>query len=311
MKAKYLCEDSELYMGLNLLAKGVEEEIEAFAEIKPMYTLAWVEEFREQIKAAQLLPDETQRKSALKGKRIELKRMTRGEVNRMMGSLRSYISECYDDRELRKVKLAEAGFGRLREAMWYDWEVLKGMLQVADEFIKANEGELMENDNMPVDFWVRFKVMRAEAEGRVMEVLKGKGQMKVDGQTKVRANNVLFRIGMRICMDGKVAFKMNEAKRKRFVWEAVMEGVTPAGASGLKGWVKVSGSFAGVPFAEIRLQQFEEPVMVKMADEEGNFFIKQLKKGVYDVELVVDGVVKKKEVLKLTRGRVSYRKWVV
>jgi len=46
MKAEYLCEESELYMGLLMLAKSVEEESGAFAELKPMYTLEWVGEFR-------------------------------------------------------------------------------------------------------------------------------------------------------------------------------------------------------------------------------------------------------------------------
>ena len=311
MKAKYLCEESELYMGLVMLAKSVEEELEGFAELKPMYTLAWVGEFREMIKAAELLPDKVKRRAVLTVKRHELKVLTRGKVNDMMGALRSYIRECYKDKELRKIRMQGAGFGKLKGAMWYDWEVLKGMVKTADDFIGANEGELMSEGSMPVDFWGRFKVMRAEAEGRVDELLKMRGQMKLAAQTRVVANNRVFEVGMRICGDGKVVFKRNEAKRKRFVWEAVMEIVTPAGASGLKGWVKRSGSFEPVALAEIRMQHEEEPLVVKMTDEKGNFVMKQLKRGVYKVEVLVDGVVKRKEVVKLMRGRVSYRKWVV
>jgi len=63
--------------------------------------------------------------------------------------------------------------------------------------------------------------------------------------------------------------------------------------------------------AEIKLQQAGEPMVVRVTDIEGNFVAKLLKRGVYSVEVVVDGVVKLREVVKLARGRMSYKKWKV
>ena len=221
-------------MGLVMIGRSLEEMLVAFGGLKGRYNAGFVAAYRAKVLEAERLPSEQQRVARAMAKRLELREAVLGVMDRRMGFWRSYIRDAWKDKEARAIRLVEAGFGELRVAKQMNWEVAKGVLKRAVKFLGARQDELMAGENMPVGFVVDFGVMAEEICSGIDVYLRMRMELKVLRQTKVRACNEVYKLGMEICGDGKVLFKRNAAVLRRFTWKDIMGLVTPAGASDLR-----------------------------------------------------------------------------
>lgn len=300
-----------LYEGCDQLAINLEEELAKFAGFKAKYNPTFVGDFKLMIKNARDLPDEEQRSTAHELKRLELVQITDNDVRKALGALRLYMRDTYKDAAVREVMLEDAGYRDYEDALHYNWEKLRTLLQKAVQFVTSHEAELMANDNMPASFKTDLSDIRDSIDAKVPVFLNEKENTSQGTQLKLEASNAVYRAAIGICEDGQFVFTNNPAKHKQFVWESIMELVTPPGRAGLKFDVKASGTNAPIAGATVVIQTAaKEPEQV-VTNELGKGVFDNLAVGDYTGSVTKEGFEPLSVSFTITTGTTSFKHWVM
>lgn len=289
-KAIYNCSQDELYEACELIAASLKEELAAFTDLKPKYTLAYATDLEVAIKDAKMLPDDDQRTSEQEAMRITL----RGRLTtclKRMNALRLYIRDAYDDPELQKVRMEEAGFKDYDAASNANWDKLVVMMLKGLTFINTHEATLLANDNMPPSFKTTFSDAMDGLDEQVTDYLSLRENMKQATQAKIAANNAIYLKVTDICEDGAYLFANDDAKKAQFVWAKVIEIITPPGAAGLRGTVKNGVTFEMVSGASVQIQRPGDPIKATSTNAEGKFDFGNVPTGNYTGKVEASGYV--------------------
>jgi hypothetical protein len=135
---KYRCSQDELYQACFLLATSLEEELVNSDLKQSMQQQAYVDQYRDEVRAARLLPDDAQRKVQHIFLRTELIALTNGLFKQLAAKLRAYIRTAYPNPADEAGSLEAAGFGRYDAAMNYDWDAVTGFINSAISFTELN-----------------------------------------------------------------------------------------------------------------------------------------------------------------------------
>lgn len=304
MEAKYKCKQSELYEAVDLVLDNLTARLPFFVMKKAKYTAAYVTTVRAQKVAARVMLNDEQRKAIVTGARIQLKLYTATPLQ-MMHDLGSYIRTAWKDKDLQKARRQEAGMHRMDEVEANDWEELPDMMQMADSFITKYSVELLAGDNMPAGFGALVAAEVATADSAVSQFMALKNAMETNTASKVGANNALFDEVMTICLDGQDYYSTNEDERKLFVWDHVIETITPPGATGLKGDITDGVTFLFIGGGEVRLQKEGQPAIVIVVNEDGSYVSPNLEEGLYSVKVSAPGYVTLETTKEITTGTIS------
>jgi hypothetical protein len=308
---KYKCSQDELYQACFLLATSLEEELGKFS-FKPRYVQpGFVETYRDDIRAARLLPDEAQRKAQHIFLRTALIGLTDSLFKQLSGKLRSYIRDAYPNPTNEAAALDAAGFGRYVSATNYDWDAVNGFITAAISFTQANSAVLETNLNMPNSFIAELEAFRDIFEPRVDAFLNTLENSENGTQEKIIANNAIYDEAIWICEDGQVAFYDNEAKRHQFVWNRIVDRITPPGAAGLKVDVRNGATNLYEPGVEISFQQEGLPVITGTTDADGYVPFTNLEVGSYTGFLRKPGFEPVPIEFTISTGVTSFKHYVI
>lgn len=300
-----------MFEGCDQLAINLEEELSAMGNFKAKYTAGFVADFKLKIKTARELPDVEQRSTKHELMRIELVQYTDTKVRKDMGALRLYIRDAYEDPEVRRVKLQDAGFNDYESAMNYNWEKLRAMLLKADVFIAANTVDLEGLGGMPAGFGALISGHRAIIDEQVPQFLNEKENTPQGTQEKVIASNIVYRMAILICEDGQHVFADNPAKQKQFVWDSIMEIVTPTGKAGLKFDVKANGTFVAVANAKVTVQRPGFEALETFTDSNGKGVFDLLQPGEYKGTVEAAGFATLQVEFTISPGVTSFKHWLL
>jgi len=319
MRPNYNDPQDELYTGEQMTITNFENNLVEFTDYKPKYNAAYVVSLKAELAAARAIPDLVQRVNDNEGLRVQLMRRLKAEEGSMvvaegeknLGKLRSYITTAYTDKLLRKARLSESGLDEYELVMRYNWEKVVTVLESGKEFIVKYETDLLAGDNMPPGFKLVFDTMADSITVDVNAYLIEREQLKVVTQSKIVANNNLHTRNNEIRRDGQEIFKRNPAMKALFVWESIMDIVTPPGAAGLRGSVRVSGSNYAVVGAMIEMQTAEGTPVTFVTDADGNYYSGHLPVGVYSFKLTKEGFATIETEVEIKLGTTSYKHWLM
>jgi len=310
----------ELITGLYVIRKNLVSHIATFGGKKAKYDMAFVDAFTAAIKAADDAPNEQQRRAEnkiLRNKMVnnfkaEDNTLERAPMEEMMGDLRGYIRSAWPDAVDRRVRMGEAGFGDYDKVMELNWDVVQGVMNTMKDFIAKHEGDLlMGGENMPANFKADFDALADVVIADVGKYVTTKMLIPTMTQEKVRLNNIAYAMGMEICRDGQEFFKKNPAVRRMFTWLDILKAVTPAGAAGLRGTVKMEGSNFGLAGVVIEMQKESGTPVTFATDGDGRYYSGNLAAGVYDVQLVKGGFVTIETKVEIKAGVTRHRHWLM
>jgi hypothetical protein len=226
-------------------------------------------------------------------------------------ALRLYIKEAFKDKEMQRVRLQEAGFNDYKRAAERSWEKLVAIMRHGKQFIAGNRSALLANDNMPANFEAQFVAEESSLPVDVVAFKNTRENTREGTQEKVKANNGIFKRVTDVCADGYFIFRDNEAKRNLFVWERVMEVVTPPKAAGVKFDVKEEGTNFSLSGARAEIQQKGGLVLEVVTGVDGRGVFDGLVPGVYRGRVVLAGYVELVVEFRVRKGVRSFKHWVV
>lgn len=320
MDAKYNCSQDELYVAILLVLMSFEEELAKFTGAKPKYTAAYAGTYRLEIAAARAIPDVTQRSANNEVRREELVVRVKNEdsstteiaeVEEKLGLFRLYIVDVWKNKVMQRARLSEAGFDMYDKVMRYNWEKLVEVMEKGKDFLLNHEAEMLLDGVMPVTFKADFDAMADSIISAVTFYLNENQNIVQVTQAKIMANNAIYVKGMEICKVGQELFKRDPAKKTQFIWQDVLNIVTPPGAAGLRGTVKVSGSNYAVVGATIEMQTEGGTPVTFVTDAEGMYYSGNLPVGWYTFKLSKDGFATIETEVEIKTGVTSYKHWLM
>jgi hypothetical protein len=216
---------AELYAGLIIAWESQAEHEAEFAAENTIYTPGLSETRIEAINAAQELPDGQARGAdaeTLRLKLIEENDTVIGKWN----SLDGYISKAYKG-DYYKPRIEEAGKQYYEKAVNLNWEYVKQLLVSGNNFLTAHGDDLTNKGGMPVGFADSFIEVKKDFDKTYGKFKDAQQDSLEQTDEKIKANNAIYKDGREMMEDGKRIFRKNAAVRDRFVWERILELVTP------------------------------------------------------------------------------------
>jgi len=310
MKASYKCSEDELYQVCQIILVSLREELGAFAVFKAKYTTGFADGVEDEIKAAMALASNNQRAVKHEIPRINLNSRHKQCLKKLQ-ALRLYIKEAFKDKDMQRARLKEAGFNDYHLALRKDWEKVIAIMRHGTQFIAGNRTDLQANDNMPVGFEAAFIADEIDLKNRVVTFEHMRAKTLEGTLEKVKANNALYKTFIRICGDGRFVFRDNAAKREQFIFNRVMELVTPRNAGRLKFDVKEAGTNLPLAGMELVIQQEGDVALVCMTDKKGRGVFEGLSAGVYKVRAGLNGFAELEVEVVMRKGVRSFKHWVM
>ena len=217
---------SVLYAALNLVWDSQAEHETSFMAENTLYTPGLSVTRKAAISAAQALPDGQARGTEAEVLRIGLVEkldVVLGKWN----SLDGYISKAFTG-AYYKPRIEEAGKPYYAKAANQNWEYAVQLLVSMKNFLTAHQAVLVTVGGMPAGFDASVSVLKMEFEVMYGSFKDAQQDSHVQTDAKIEANNAIYREGRAMMEDGKRIFRKNAAVRDRFVWERVVELVTPS-----------------------------------------------------------------------------------
>lgn len=267
-----------LYAALNIAWDSQSEHESEFIAENTLYPAGLSVTKKAAIAAAQAMPDGQARGAEAEILRI---RMTE-KMDVIIGkwnSLDGYISKAFKG-EYYKPRIEEAGKQYYEKAANKNWEYLTQLLVSGKNFVTAHSAVLIADGGMPAGFAASFDTVKTEFEGLYSQFKDAQQDSQEQTDAKISANNAIYKEGREMMEDGKRIFRKNASVRDRFIWERIVELVTPPTADGVA--VRSGDLNAGEIFTievesikgteESRVQiEVTEPMQFSAVDNPANF----------------------------------------
>lgn len=278
-KAKYTSAQLELYTIARLGWNSCQQHLADFADFKARYTLTYITDRLDELTQAENLPDDQARGERAETLRIKLIEQARITLD-LWQRLKRYIIDAFPE-SLHKPKLESAGQDHYLKASQNNWDSLNGLLISGNNFIANNAPDLSANDNMPLNFPLRFSTARTEFGVLHQQFLDAEEQAYIQTQTKINANNEVYAKLMNMFLDGQEIYKSDEAIRKQFTFSEILYLVSGAGTAGVKGYITDSNT--AQPIADVTVTIIGK-AKTYTSDNEGKYEILQLANGTYTIQ---------------------------
>ncbi len=281
----YNCTQSELYA---MCASGWEscnENLAAFASLKPKYTSEFIEARKAEIAEVTRIPDRYKRVARQEMLRMNLKTEA-GKCLKVWKKLRSHIQEAWPGDESSPM-LKSAGMAIYREAYKLKWEAVHNLIVSVDTFIKENTEKLQAGNNMSASFAAEVSALSdafASAYFAFLDSLKLKEQTTA---RKISANNKLYRELNAMFSDARLLFDSEDKLLKQFNFKALLIQISGPGTAGINGSISLGGLNPDeLPDIELELMENKEKADI---EDDGSFRFSQMAAGPYTLKLTADG----------------------
>lgn len=215
-----------LYAALNIVWDSQAENETEFIAENTLYTPGLSVTRKAAIAAAQALPDGQARGTEAEVLRIGLTEKL-DEVLAKWNSLDGYVSRAFTG-EYYKPRIDEAGKPYYAKAANENWEYVSQLLVSMTNFLAAHGPVLVSNGGMPPGFDISVASVKTAFDALYSDFKDAQQDSYAQTDAKINANNAIYRDGRLMMEDGKRIFRKNAAVRDRFVWERVVELVTPS-----------------------------------------------------------------------------------
>lgn len=276
---KYNCTQQQLYATGRAAWQSCNDRIADFTALKAKYTVLFVTGKVTDINNAEALPDDEQRKavSALLREQLSVKAE---ECRDSWQRLKLYIEEAYPENE-QPIQLNAAGAAHYEGAGKENWDSVKRLMIDGDAFITANTATLSADNNMPAGFPLAFATAKNDFETLYNSFVNASLNTEVQTQDKINANNAVYADLTSMLKDGQRIYKNDEAVRKLFTFDQLLNDIAGPGAGGLKG--TVTDAVTTQPIEGVSVKIASEDIEV-FTDADGKYHISQLAAGTYSVE---------------------------
>jgi hypothetical protein len=174
-----------------------------------------------EVDAAELMDDFSVRNSKVSYKLLKLKNVAEKSRNKWQ-DLKSYLRSAFPKSEWA-IKQAEAGAVYYSAASQNNWEEITSLLKTGETFISQNNTALLANDNMPIAFFGDFTQIKKDYADALDDFYSEEEAEEDLAEDKIIANNQIYEKLMLMCSDGQKIFRLDEGKRKQFVFEHILD----------------------------------------------------------------------------------------
>lgn len=220
--SEYPCKQLELYAVLRIALGSYREHITEFGNFKAKYNPKWGNDFEKEINAAAKLPAFQARDEASETAKILLSKKAT-ECGNKWQDLKRYIATTTDWEDLQKPKLEAAGSTIYKAATHGNWEVMKGLLESAKNFIKNNTAVLQADDNMPAGFPAQFNTLKQDYQELYDDFIDKTQDQGQETDEKIIENNRIYKKLVEMLLDGQAIFRNNAALGERFTFASVLK----------------------------------------------------------------------------------------
>lgn len=223
-----------LYDAATLTYTLCDRNIAAFAAYRSVYTPAYIATKVLNLEAAQALPDFPNR--------MERRKILRDDATILLEDglqnwrdLEGYIEHTWPKGAIRDAKLASAGKASYLDATQKSWDAAGKLLNAGNDFIIANENDLMSNENMPKTFQDKFAKTYVEFTTKLKSYVAEDSVKVEDSSEKQKANNAVYASVQAICRDAQRACSKNPIIKNQFVFRKLVIAAGHVGVAGATG----------------------------------------------------------------------------
>jgi hypothetical protein len=226
---KYSCPAVELYAGLPIVWNTQAQYETEFGDDNTQYTPGLSVTRKAAITAAQAMPDGQATGAISEELRILLEAKLDLVLTKWQ-TLDSYIGKAYKG-NLYKPKIEEAGKQYYAKAAHENWEYAKQLLASGKTFLTNYGAVLLADGGMPAGFEAGYTTLQGEYTTLFESFKAAQEESQMQTDAKINANNAIYADGRSMMEDGKRIFKKNASLRDRFIWERILESLTPNSSS--------------------------------------------------------------------------------
>ncbi len=221
-QSEYHSTQLELYAVLRIGLASYRENIADFTNFKAKYDAAFGNTFETEINAAAALPDFQARDEASETANILLDKKAKECTNKWQ-DLKRYIASTTGWDDLQKPKLEAAGSTLYEKAANDNWEILKGLMETANNFITNNTTALQADGNMSIGFPLQFDILKQDYETLYDDFTdKTQDQEQLTDEKIIENNKINAKIND-IFGDGQAIYRDNPSMAERFTFDQVLK----------------------------------------------------------------------------------------
>jgi hypothetical protein len=268
VKARYKCNEDELYATCDIAITNLEKDLAAFAAKSTNYTAGKVAALRLMLKNARALPNEEQRNGeheTLRGLLPELREKVKADFR----SLQSYIRDGWPG-EVAKPRYEAAGLHEYNASRNSNWETVVTLNNAMKKFIAdaGNAARLTNPGGMVAGFDAQVQA-NFDAFDDVYNRFMSSRATTAARNAKVSANNKIYNACMEFMKFGReVVYRRDGGNKKRYTWDALKRLVTPEGPASLVVKLKRTDDTL-VTNMEVRIKKEGEALMKLNTNEKG------------------------------------------
>lgn len=212
----------ELYAVCRIGLASYRENIADFTGFKAKYDAAFGNDFEAEINAAAALPSFQARDEASETAAINLGKKGKESTDKWQ-DLKRYITSTTGWEDLQKPKLEAAGSTLYEKAANNNWEILKGLMETANNFITNNTAELSADGNMPATFPDQFDTLKQDYEA-LYDIFTDKTQdQEQETDEKIIENNKINAKLSDFFGDGQAIYRDDPSMADRFTFDQVLK----------------------------------------------------------------------------------------
>lgn len=284
LQALYNCRMSELYTIMRLGWNSCHVYLTNFSAFSAAYTAPLIASRLAAIDAAEALLDFQARSASQELARVVLVDSTPTLLS-LFGQLKRYISYAYPANDW-VIQWDAAGQGYYNEAAAYNWDSMGQMLNSMALFVSANSVTLLANNNMPAGWEANFLGVKASFDANHIAYESERQMTQVATEMKVQANNNCYVDMIAMFQDARF-IGLTDAEKKQFVFANLLQLVSGAGMSGLKGTVTDAATLGtGVGGAVIDIVNLG---ISAVTAPDGTYSISGVPAGNYNIEVSAAG----------------------
>lgn len=232
---KFPCTQQELYAVCAAAWSSCKQHLEKFTNLRPMYTLPYVDARMAEIRTTSQMPDSHIRNS-------------RQEITRL--DLKKTVVQCLDAWKLLKVTIEElwpkaeqsaalkaAGSPFYTNSYYLKWEACISLMENAQLFIKDHIDKLGAPEVLGPQFQANFDALVKSfltMHQAYMDEVNNAGNLTDE---KLKANNRLYTDLQAMFKIAKIAFRDDPVTLRKFMFESVLSRVSGTDSAGIKGQV--------------------------------------------------------------------------
>ncbi|MBI1288330.1 MAG: hypothetical protein GC178_12225 [Flavobacteriales bacterium] len=222
-QALYNCSQSELYAICSIGWTSYNENQADFEAFKTIYTATYGTDAMAEVEAAANLPGFQERNEAAETAYIQMV-SAHAECLTKWKTLRSYIKSSFPP-ALQKPKIESAGYDHYTKAANRNWDQTFALLTAGQHFIDNNTADLTAG-GMPATFAADYALAKDNFGTLYGQFTDFEQDEEEATDTKVMANNAIYRKLSAMFEDAQIIYEHNAAKRNRFVFAQVKAMIT-------------------------------------------------------------------------------------